>query len=121
MLYNNARRDQSGGQLDLALSQFQDFLKSFPNSDLAPAAQFHIGEIYYAREDFKPALEAFDMVLERFPENPKTPDAMYMKALALAKDGDRKAAAAELRSLLQRYKEGELAAKARARLKELGP
>jgi tol-pal system protein YbgF len=121
LLYNNARRDQSGGQMDLALSQYQDFLKGFPNSDLAPAAQFHVGEIHYAKADYKQAIEAFDLVLERFPENPKTADAMYMKAMSLARAGEKTSAVRELRALLKKYPDGELAAKAKTRLKELGP
>ena len=121
VLYNNARRDQSGGQLDLSLSEYQEFVKSFPNSDLAPAAQFHVGEIFYSKQDYKQALEAFDLVLEKYPENTKTPDAMYMKAMSLTKSGDKRSAASELRSLLKKYPENELAAKAKARLKELTP
>ena len=119
VLYNNARRDQSGGQLDLSLSEYQDFVKNFQNSDLAPAAQFHIGEIYYTKQDYKSALEAFDLVLEKYPENTKTPDAMYMKAMSLTKSGDKRSAASELRSLLKKYPDSELAAKAKTRLKEL--
>ncbi len=119
-LFNNARRDQSGGQLDLALAQYQDFLKAFPDSDLAPAAQYYIGEIYYTRKDYARAREAFDMVLEKYPENNKTPDAMYMKALSLARAGDKASAIRELRAMLQKYPTGETAEKARSQLKQLG-
>lgn len=119
-LFNNARRDQLGGQYDLALSEFQDFLKLFPNSDLAPAAQFHIGEILYAKGNYKAALQAFDLVLEKYPANEKTPDALLMKAMTLIRLGQKEAAARELRSLLRRYPQSELAERARAELEKLG-
>lgn len=119
-LFNNARRDQSGGQLDLALAQYQDFLKTFPASDLAPAAQYYIGEIYYTKKDYARAREAFDLVLEKYPENSKTPDAMYMKAMSLARAGDKASAIRELRAMLQKYPSGEIAEKARSQLKQLG-
>jgi tol-pal system protein YbgF len=119
-LFNNARRDQSGGQLDLALAQYQDFLKAFPDSDLAPAAQYYIGEIYYNKKDYARAREAFDLVLEKYPENSKTPDAMYMKAMSLARAGDKASAIRELRAMLQKYPTGEIAEKARSQLKQLG-
>ncbi|MCW5976954.1 MAG: tetratricopeptide repeat protein [Bryobacteraceae bacterium] len=120
LLYNNARRDQTGGQLDLALAQYQEFVRNFPNADLAPQAEFHIGEIHYAKGDLQAAIEAFDLVLEKYPENQKTPDAMYMKAMSFAKAGDKASAGRELRALLKKYPDGEVAGKARSRLKELG-
>ncbi|MCP5111822.1 MAG: tetratricopeptide repeat protein, partial [bacterium] len=89
-LFNNAQRDQSGGKLDIALAQYQEFLNYFPNTDLAPVVQYNIGDIYYTRGEFKQALSAFDLVLERYPENEKTPDAMYMKAMSLVKSGSRR-------------------------------
>lgn len=118
-LFNNARRDQSGGQLDLALAQYEDFLKAFPNNDLAPVAQYNIGEIYYNKRDYEQARKAFDLVLEKYPENPKTADAMYMKALSLARAGNRAGAIEELRALLKKYPNGEIAEKAQSQLKQL--
>jgi len=118
-LFNNARRDQSGGQLDLALAQYEDFLKSFPNSDLAPVAQYNIGEIYYNKRDYEQARKAFDLVLEKYPENPKTADAMYMKAMSLARAGNRAGAVEELRALVKKYPTGEIAEKAQSQLKQL--
>lgn len=118
-LFNNARRDQSGGQLDLALAQYEDFLKAFPNNDLAPVAQYNIGEIYYNKRDYEQARKAFDLVLEKYPENPKTADAMYMKAMSLARAGNRAGAIEELRALLKKYPNGEIAEKAQSQLKQL--
>lgn len=118
-LFNNARRDQSGGQLDLALAQYEDFLKSFPNNDLAPVAQYNIGEIYYIKRDYEQARKAFDLVLEKYPENPRTADAMYMKAMSLARAGNRAGAIEELRALLKKYPSGEIAEKAQSQLKQL--
>ena len=119
-LFNNAQRDQSGGKLDLALAQYQDFLKYFPNTDLAPVAQYNVGDIYYNRGEHKQALSAFDLVLERYPENEKTPDAMYMKAMSLLKTGSRRGSAREFRALAKKYPNTELAEKAAEELKKMG-
>ncbi len=119
-LFDNALRDQFGGKPDLALSEYQDFLKSFPNSDLAPAAQFHIGEIHYNKGDFQAAYKAFDLVLEKYPDNDKTPDAMFMKAMSLAQAGQRRSAAVEYRALVKKYPDSEVARKAQEELKKLG-
>ena len=86
-LYNGGMRDKSAGNSDLAIEQFQNYLKWFGNTDLAPNAQYYIGEIKYLRGDLDGALMAFDTFLEKYPDNPKTSDAMLQKGRALVKSG----------------------------------
>ncbi len=119
-LYQNALRDKNGGNLELALKEFTDYLQYFANTELAPNAQFYIGEIYYLRGEMDEAIRAFDLVLERYPENNKTADAHYMKGMALLKVGRRNQARDEFYSLIERFPNHELAAKAKAQLKALG-
>ncbi len=119
-LYQNALRDKNGGNLELALKEFTDYLQYFGNTELAPNAQFYIGEIYYLRGEMDEAIRAFDLVLERYPENNKTADAHYMKGMALLKVGRRNQARDEFYSLIERFPNHELAAKAKAQLRALG-
>lgn len=119
-LYDNARRDQMSGNFDLALQGYQEFLKWYGNTELAPNAQYHIGEIYYFKGDLDNALKAFDAVLERYPENNKTPDAMYMKGMTLLKSGQRTEAGREFLNVIQKYPRSEVAQKAREQRKALG-
>lgn len=118
--YQNAYRDLQSNQLDLALQEFTDYLKYFPNTDYAPNAQYYIGDIYLRKGDTDNAIAAFDAVLERFSENSKTPDARYMKGRALVQAGKPTAAAQEFREIVKRYPDREVAAKAKAQLKALG-
>lgn len=119
-LYETAMRDRSGGNLELALQGFQEYLKFYGNTDLAPNAQFYVGQIYYDKNDFAPALQSFDAVLEKYPENNKTPDATYMKGMALLKSGQRNEAAREFLNVIQKYPKAEVAEKARIQRKALG-
>ena len=119
-LYDSAMKDRSGGNLDLALQGFEEYLKYFSSTDLAPNALFYIGQIHYDKNDFPNAIKAFDMVLERYPENNKTPDAMYMKGMALLKSTQRNEAAQEFLALMQKYPNAEVTAKARLQRKALG-
>jgi TolA-binding protein len=66
------------------------------------------------------AIRAFDLVLEKYPENNKTADAHYMKGMALLKVGRRNQARDEFYSLIERFPNHELAAKAKAQLRALG-
>lgn len=116
--YTDASRDRQTGNLDLALQEYQQYLTYFPNTELAANAQYYIGEISYNRADYKGAIKAFDAVLERYPQNPKTRDARLMKGLALAKDGQRTRAIQELHSLIQTYPASEQARRAQAALRD---
>lgn len=118
-LYQNAMRDKSAGNLELALQQFAEYLRLFGSTASAPNAHYQIGEIYYQNGDFEPALKAFDMLLEKFPENNKTRDAMYMKGMSLVKLGRRAEGARQFQELVEAYPSAEQATKAKAQLKSL--
>lgn len=102
-LYTAARRDQQTGNIPLAQQEYQQYLAYFQNTELAASAQFYLGEIAYNQGDYKTAVQAFDAVLERYPQNPRTKDAALMKGKALAKNGQRTQAIQELRALIQKY------------------
>jgi tol-pal system protein YbgF len=119
-VYDTAMRDRSSGNLDLALQGFQEYLRYYSNTDLAPNAQFYIGQIHYDKNEYQPALQAFDAVLEKFPENNKTADATYMKGMALLKSGQRNEAAREFLNVITKYPNSEVAPKARIQRKALG-
>jgi tol-pal system protein YbgF len=118
-LYNGAMRDKSAGNADLAIEQFQNYLKWFGNTDLAPNAQYYIGEIKYLRGDLDGALMAFDTLLEKYPDNPKTSDAMLQKGRALVKAGFKAEARQEFTSLIKKFPTNDNAAKARTELAAL--
>jgi TolA-binding protein len=119
-LYANARRDMSGGKLDLSLQEFADYLKWYGNTDLAPNAQFYIAYIHSSQSDFDNAVKEFDMVLEKYPDNNKTPDALYNKGLTLTKMGRRTNGAEEFRELIKRFPSNDLSKKACDQLRGMG-
>jgi tol-pal system protein YbgF len=119
-LYQNANRDRLGGKADLALQEFNDYLRYYGDAPLSPAAQFWIGNIYFGQGDYENALKAFDLVLEKYPANNKTPDATYWKGKTLMKLDKRNAAAAEFREVIRHYPGSEAAANAKLQLKQMG-
>jgi len=119
-LYQNANRDRSGGKDDLALQEYNDYLKYYGNTDLAPNAQYYIAEIHFRQNQLDEALQEFDMVLEKYPDNNKTADALYMKGATLVKTGRRTQGKQEFCELAKRFPSTDLATKARAQVKALG-
>jgi tol-pal system protein YbgF len=118
--YTDAVRDLQTGKTDLARTEFQQYLTYFPNTELAPKAQYYLGEIDYNRGDFTNAVKNFDLVLEHYPENPKTADAHLMKGLALLKSNRRNNAVQEFRVLVASYPHTDQARKALQQLRSLG-
>jgi TolA-binding protein len=119
-LYQNAKRDMDGGNAELALNEFQDYLNFYRSTDLAPNAQFNIGQIHYSQKKLDIAVKDFDQVLEAFPVNLKTPDAHYMKGRALIQLGQRNEAAKEFKAVLAQFPNSPIAPNCRESLKMLG-
>jgi TolA-binding protein len=118
--WENALRDYNGGNLDLALQEFQEYLKWFRQTDLAPTAQFYIGQIYLRQRDFQNAIKAFDDVLEKFSDNNKTADAHFYKGQALLGAEQKTAAGKEFCEVVRKYPTSDAASKAKSALKGLG-
>jgi TolA-binding protein len=102
------------------LQELLDYLKYFPTTQFASSAQYYIADIYFNQPDYEKALEAYDAVLEKYPDGNKTPDAHYNKAVTLLKLGRNDAAAAEFLDVIRLYPGSDLAAKAAARRREMG-
>jgi len=59
-----------------AIAGFKGFLKAYPDSALAPNAQYWIGYSYYALKDYKSALAHQQKLVVAYPTSAKVPDAM---------------------------------------------
>jgi TolA-binding protein len=120
--YTNGVSDYLAGKNDIALQEFTDYLKYFGNTQFAPNAQFYIANIYYRKQDYANAMQAFDAVLEKFADNPKTAESHYLKGMCEMGLGRNDAAARDFRDVYARYVDADpdTAAKAKARLKDLG-
>ena len=82
---------------------FMDFLQAFPNDELAPNAQFWLGETYFVREQWDGAAAAFLKVGQSFPRSDKAPDSFAKLAVAMERKGNKAAACRALQELNARY------------------
>lgn len=119
-LFTNAVRDQNGGKFDLAISEFNDFLKFYPDDPNAASAQLNIGEAHAAQGKYDLAAADFDAVVERYPSNDVTPDALYSKGTALRHAGKKTEAITTFRAVIAKYPRKDQAAQAKDQLKEMG-
>ncbi len=119
-LYNQGLSYYTGGQYDLSVQSFQDYLKYYKDTDRASNAQFYIGECYYSKNDFKHAIEAYDLCSEKYPTGNKAAAAQLKKGYSLLSLDEKTAGIRELRSLIQRFPDSPESELARQRLKKLG-
>ncbi len=119
-LYSNALRDYTGGKYDLARQQFLDYLKFFPENDLASNAQFYLGEILFSQKQYAEAIAEYDKVLDNYPKSFKLAAARLKKGMALLELGQKASALRELREVVRRHPATEEERRARAKLRELG-
>jgi TolA-binding protein len=85
--FQDARRDYSGGNSVLAMQEFVAVVKNCgPQNDAnAPIAQYYIGMLYDQDGQYDSSAQAFDRVVEQFPQNEKTCESMFRKGDELKK------------------------------------
>src|ERR1035437_45556 len=120
VLYNNALRDYNGAKNDLAIQEFSDYVKYYPNTDLAGNCYFYLGEIQFRQGNYQQAAQSYDQVLQNFPTGSKVASAQLKKGFSLIELGKQDDGVSELRHLIQRYPHSPEALQARERLRKLG-
>jgi len=119
-LYQNALRDFTSGNYDLSRQEFSDYIKNFPSDDLAGNAQFYLGEIDYAQNNFKGAVSAYNVVLQDYPQSFKLGASLLKRAYAELELGQKSAAIRDLREVERRFPGSDEARRAQAKLHEIG-
>jgi len=120
LLYSNGLRDLAGGKYDLARQEFLDYLKYYPDTDLASNAQFYLGEINYTQKQYKEAVGEYDKVLQNYPKSFKLAAARLKKGMALVELGQKAGAIREFREVVRRFPGTDESRRASAKLRELG-
>jgi len=119
-LYKSGLSAFNGGQYQLAVQSFQEYLQYYSSTDLASNAQFYVGESYYSQGEYDKAIEEYNKCVEQFPKGNKVAAAQLKKGYALLAQDKESSGIKELRSLIQRFPNAREADLARQRLKKLG-
>jgi tol-pal system protein YbgF len=116
-MYHQAYLDYTNGNYEIAVSEFREYLKDFPDAEFAGNAQFWIGESLYSMKKYDDALPEFEKVIKNYPNSTKAADSLVKKGYtldALKRPKDAKAAYAEV---LKKYPDTDAAKLAAERLK----
>lgn len=107
------------GDYKNAGAAFYDFTRRYPQSGLAPSAQYWLGNTYYAQRDYKNAISAQQVVVKTYPDNPKAPDALLNISSCYMELKDKASAKKTLETLIAQYPESPAAQTAKERLAAL--
>lgn len=101
-----------------AATAFAAFVQKYPDSSLAPNAQFWLGNAWVAQRNCAKAIEAHSVVTTRYAESPKAPDAWLAMANCQQEMGNPAAAKRSLETTVAKYPNSPAAETARERLKK---
>ncbi|HRH14279.1 MAG TPA: tol-pal system protein YbgF [Azonexus sp.] len=96
---------------------FSAFVKKYPDSSLAPNAQFWLGNAWVAQRNCAKAVEAHSVVTTRWADSPKAPDSWLAMANCQQEMGNPAAARRSLEATIAKYPNSPAADTARQRLK----
>jgi tol-pal system protein YbgF len=112
-MFDTAQADYAAGQWSLAIAGFEQYIRTFGNTDRADDAQFYIGESYQLDSKFKEAVAAYDQVIANYPAGDRVPQALYKRGVALSLLGDNDRARESFQQVIRNYPNSEVAVLAR--------
>jgi tol-pal system protein YbgF len=102
-----------------AAQAFQDFVDTWPQSDLAGNAQYWLGESYYVTRNYEIALEAFETLLQDYPDSTKRGDGLLKIGFTHYELDQFDRARAALEQVQQEFPDSTLSRLAESRLRSM--
>jgi tol-pal system protein YbgF len=107
------------GDFKEAATSLSAFLTLYPQSVLAPTAQFYLGSSYYAQKNYKQAISVLQTMAGKFPTHARSADALLVVAGSQFELNDRTGARTTLQKIVKDYGGSPAAQAAEKRLKLL--
>ncbi len=98
-MYETAFSLLRSGNYDAAQTEFDKFLKTYPNHPLVENAQYWLGETHYVRNQYDQAARVFAQGYQQFPKGKKAADNLLKLGMSLAGMGNTSDACVALRQL----------------------
>ncbi len=127
------RPDQDQSNTENALQQFEILERRFPESPFAQLAhdriqvcrevlarnELFIGDYYYKRANFRATESRMAELMQKYPDTPVAPEALYKLGVTLQKEGKKYSAAQAFAAVKRHYPDTKYAALADKEVKKL--
>jgi tol-pal system protein YbgF len=118
-MYDMAWTDYTAGQWALCVTGFDNYLRTFPRSELADEAQFYVGECYYSDGKFTEAVDAYNKVISSYPKGESVPNAYYKRGIAFERMNQHDRARESFDAVIKAFPDSDAARLAKQRLPSL--
>ncbi|MCL2390210.1 MAG: tol-pal system protein YbgF [Endomicrobia bacterium] len=116
-IYQIAYSDYSMGKYGLAYEGFKSFVDKYPNSELAPQAQYFMGECFYSQSMWAQAVAEYKKVEQNYPRSDLTASARLKIALSYDLLGKRNEAISIFSSIVEDYPQSSEALTAKEKIR----
>jgi len=116
--YEAALNQFKAGKYKEAGASFASFVRNYPESTLAPNAQFWLGNAWFAQRNCSKAIEAHSVVTTKYAASAKAPDSLLSIANCQQEMGNPTGARRSLETLVSKYPNAPAAETAKQRLKK---
>ena len=116
--YESALALAKAGKFKEAAAAFDKFVKTYPDSEQAPAAQFWLGNSYDMLGDCKQVISSQQKLLAKWPKNSRAPDALAKIAQCQADLGQKAESQKSYKDLVAKYPDSKAAAAAKQQIKK---
>lgn len=127
------REDQDQTKTEQALKRFQELEQRFPEGSFAELAhekvvvcremlarnEMVVGNYYYKRANFRAAESRFAELMQKYPDTPVAPDALFELGISLEKEGKKYSAAQAFTAVEKHFPDSNYAKRAAAELRKL--
>jgi len=118
-IYFTAYSDYNKKNYDLAIQGFKQFVKQFPENQLADNSLYWIGECYYAQKEYQEAIKIFSEIINNYKSGDKVPDALLKKGYAMIELDQVENGISVLKELISEFPLSEEAYLAQQKIKDV--
>lgn len=118
-MFDNAFTDLKSGNYDLAILQFEEFIRQFPDTPRTDDAQYWLAECHYGKRDYARAIIEFEKVEKIYKQSDKLGPSLFKLARSYEETGNNVKACAVFKRITADFADSFEARQAGDKLKEL--
>ena len=119
--YTSAMEALDKDDFNTARERFRKFIKTYPKSDRADNAQYHIAQTYYREMWYEKAILEHQKVIEKYPKGNRVMKSLFAQGMAFLNLKDKSNARLIFSELIIKYPKSQEAKAAKRKLKEIDP
>ncbi|OGJ86845.1 MAG: hypothetical protein A2268_14330 [Candidatus Raymondbacteria bacterium RifOxyA12_full_50_37] len=101
--YRIAERHRDGGQIDMAISEFERVVREYPSCKLADVALFNVGQLYDGKKSWSNAILSFNKLIASYPQSEYIEQALFNTAKCYEEMGNWSKAALTYIEVFKRF------------------